>query len=250
MVWVFFNSFGVVHNSSCLIFSIFIEEASISEDKIVLPSPVKYEVGEYTTMVLPGGGADKESARFEPRDRGEGNTIRIPKRGFVVVYSEFGTGLLKAPAVLIKSKPYKDVLVLFFNSEGEVVGSGNLQVSRGEDFSSLSFKGVERRIEGSVYLALKEARESKVELIHEECHFEPIVVGKGDSFEFSRDLLPPEPIVLVTFDTAGLRYLADIFGEGEVIMGCGNYHIRLVLDLPRRRDVVDEAQFSVVCVGE
>lgn len=226
----------------------FIRDADIGE-RIHLPSLVLYETGTYRcTGEWRSSGRSRRyytSHEFIRGEEGRGAEISIPKGPFIITVKRDDSGLIEFPAVRILSEPYKNVLVLFAPSRGSVEGSGTLQASWENDSAQLSFRGEEKSLTGRVYAILSRARKVRVEVFHASWPENRFMVGEGITFDFSTKLLPDEDTLIVAYDGFSPKDLRGLLGGGEYLMGHGSYGIRLVLDVPFHRDVVEEGEFEV-----
>jgi hypothetical protein len=229
--------------------SMLMNEASISESGVLLPQPVQYDVGIYTARgEWRGSGKHRHyyvSHSFSPTDHGEGSSIPIPRGEFSVDVKADDTGEIVFPAIRIPSGPYGGALLLYLDPNGEVEGSGTIQVSHGEDSAQLTYRGDGRAISGTVYSMVKKARKAKVELYRPGLEGNRFRVGEGITFDFSRAMLPEESMLIVAYEGFSPADFRKMMKGGEYLMGHGEYGIRLVLDIPLRPDVVEEGRFRV-----
>lgn len=233
--------------------SSFMRDASIGET-VTLPQPVQYEVGTYTcTGEWRSSGKNRHyytSHTFRRMERGEGSTIKLPKGPFVVTVKRDDSGLVEFPGVRILSDPYKDVLLLYMPSTGRVDASGTIEIVRENDSAQLSLRGSGKSLSGTVYSTLQKARKVKVEIFHTAWRRNRFKIAEGITFDFSKNLLPEEDTLIVTYYGFSPRDFRRLMGSGEHILGHGTYGVRLVLDIPLRPDVVEEGSFEVVLEEE
>ncbi len=57
------------------------------------------------------------------------------------LFANDDSGIIKFPAIRIKSKPYEDVLLLFMDAKGEVVGNGDIHATFNGNAAHLNFRG-------------------------------------------------------------------------------------------------------------
>jgi hypothetical protein len=233
--------------------SSFMRDASIGET-VTLPQPVQYEVGTYTcTGEWRGGGKNRHyytSHTFRGAERKEGPTINLPKGSFIATVKRDDSGLVEFPGVKILSEPYKNVLLLQMPSNGTVKASATIEVTHENDSAQLSLKGMNRSLTGTVYATLQKARKAKVEIFHTAWERNRFKIGEGITFDFSKELLPEDDILIVAYDGFSPRDFRALMGGGEYIMGHGNYGIRLILDIPLHPDVSNEGSFEVILEEE
>jgi hypothetical protein len=214
---------------------------------IRLPVPVEYGLGQYVCIEKPKEGpGDSYDFGFTEKHSGRENLIPVPKGPFTVSVGSWGEGLIRFPAVHIRSRPYEDVLLLFMDASGETTGEGVVEVASEDELATLSFRGSGGSITGRVSSSLTRSRKVRVEVYHREVPRNVFLLGEGPSFEFSRRLLPEESTLIITFYLFGPGDFLELWGAREALLGHGEYVLRLTLDRPWRFDVHGEGGFEVV----
>ncbi|WP_297491573.1 hypothetical protein [Thermococcus sp.] len=234
----------------------FLSEAQIGDDGIYLQEEVDYETGVYSAKgYWSSSGRNRTyrvQSKFHGNEKGRASRIPLPSGKFVVSVKRNDEGYISAPAVRLGGK-YDGVIVMALDPRGTVEGGGTLTATYGDDYATLTFEGKGSVLEGKVSSSLGKAKRSRVELYHMDYpsnHFR-IAAGLNYTFSFNpfKWLKRGKRNVIVTVQGFSPREFRRLFGLGEYLIGHGRYGIRLILDIPMRRDVVEEASFEVLPVG-
>ena len=214
---------------------------------------VKFEIGGHTSSTHHG----YCHAKFNGVRRTVTDRIPFVNEKFSIafrVFRDFRDVAAELPAVKIASGEYKDILFIFLTNEGYVEGSKTLVLSKDDDIVQVSLKGVGKAIEGEINGTIKNARGVRVEALF--CNkFVELASAKSSGVvqkRFVSKVIPDEKMVIilpdVSIDKPIINDFVDLlerYFEPPFVMGHGKYTIKAVLDLPLKKDVVDECTFTV-----
>jgi hypothetical protein len=227
-------------------------EIQITDGGIYLPLEVPYEVGRYTARAVVASSRwtrnYRVAARFRKESKGSGSNIPLPEGPFSVSVKRNDEGFLSAPAVKLKGK-YSGIVILVFEPWGKVVGEGSLSAQYGEDSATATFEGNGDYLEGKLSASISRARNARLEVLLQEYSGNSVVIAEGEDSSFSFNpfvRMPNEKIAVLTTMGFSPRDFKEIFGPGKYVAGHGKYGIKLVLDVPYHRDVVEKGFFEVV----
>ena len=245
---------------------------SFSEDVIRLPKPMRVMPGVFRALgtwrsVPTGRGTTIHyyyEAVFEPlgpeelRDHVE--LAGLPK-GFTI-FSSANTDYLEAPAIGLKADD--QVLVLALIDPRQVVFARErlgLTVRHEEEWASASVELDPRELRGTINRSTSgRARGARLELVGElDVKVEglsardevAIMLGyaKGTWTQVSYALPPGRPILVITAEDMPANYIIkEVLGLGERALAGfsrGRYQLRLVLDLPLRKDVSTSVELPI-----
>ena len=223
------------------------EASAVSESGVTFPEELEYEVGR---IFLDGYWTSSGRSRtyhvrrsFQARERKTGAFVEFLEEPFRVEVLRDGTGRIEAPAVRILSGPYRDALLIFLTDEGEVVGSGNITLGKGNDVATVTFRGEGRELRGSVQAELSKARKVRIEVGSEKAWKK---IAEGVSFDFTFSPLPDEKtVVFASYKTVSPLSLVKALWKDSTVLGHGAFELKAILDVPLARDVVETAEFEV-----
>jgi hypothetical protein len=227
-------------------------EIQVTEENIYLPMEVPYEVGKYTARAVVVSSRwtrnYRVAARFRKESKDSGSTIPLPSGPFSVSVKRNDEGFLSAPAVRLKGK-YSGIVILVFEPWGKVVGEGSLSAQYGEDSATATFESNGDHLEGKLSASVSRARNARLEVFLQGYSGNSVIVAEGEDSSFSFNpfvRMPNEKIAVLTTMGFSPRDFKEIFGPGKYVAGHGKYGIKLVLDIPHHRDVVEKGYFEVV----
>jgi len=234
----------------------FLMEAQVLRDGLCLPQEADYETGVYSAKGYWSSSGRSRTyhvqSKFQGNDEGRASRIPLPSGKFVISVKRNDEGYISAPAVRLGGR-YEGVVVMILDPQGTVEGSGTLTATYGDDYATLNFEGNGSILEGKVSSSLGKARKSRVEIYHRDYPSNHFRIAGGLNYTFSFNpfkwLKRGEKNVIVTAQGFSPREFRRLFGMGEYLIGHGQYGIRLVLDIPMHRDVVEEASFEVLPVS-
>ena len=235
--------------------SLLFNQTAVSETSVSFPEEVDYEVGRlflegywaYSSTTTSSGTTSSRNyhtrRNFRPEKRGRGLEVELPNGPFRVELRADGTGIVDAPAIRIRSGPYKDGLLIFLTDKGEVVGEGSLSLNKGSDTAQVNFRGEGKFLRGSVWAELSKARGVRIEVGSGDVWKR---IASGRNFDFSFSTLPEEEIVIFThYGTVTPLSILKKLWKNSVLLGHGTFELKAVLDVPLARDVVETAVFRV-----
>ncbi len=223
------------------------EGSEISENGVTFPQELEFDVGKVS---LEGYWTSTGRSRsyhirrsFQPKERKRGTFVEFPDEPFRALVLRDGTGRVEAPAVRILSRPYKDVLLMFFTDRGEVGESGSLTLTKGDDVATVTFRGEGKWIRGTVQAELSKTRKVRIEVGSGKGRRK---IAEGTNFDFAFSTLPKEKtVVFANYKTVSPLSLIKNLWKGSAVLGHGTFELKAVLDVPLARDVVEKAKFMV-----
>jgi len=232
-----------------------VRDMMVSDLYVGLPCRVDYETGIYRCigdweLVEDYRGRRSRkyfvTHKFTTETTGSDRSVKLPQGTFLAIAKRVGAGILGFPAIKFLSEPYRDLLVLVMTPKGEVTGRGRLEVAHENRVAAVEYKGSGTFLTGECYSLSDNPARMKVEIAHKSRPEIRARVGRGKSFEFSRQLLPDDVTVFIARKELPLKQFSKLMGNRGVVMGHGRYAVRLILDLRFRKDVSKEAEFEVV----
>jgi len=223
------------------------QSSEVSERGIAFPEELEYEIGRFALEGYWTGSGRSRSyhvrRNFETKRKNRGTFVEFLEEPFRVEVLRDGSGRIEAPAVRILGEPYRDVFLIFLTDRGEVVGSGSLTLSRGNDVATVTFRGEGRELRGSIQAELSKARGVRIEIGSGKVWKR---IAQGRSFDFSFSPLPEEKIVVfASYRTISPLSLVKHLWKDSTVLGHGTFELKTVLDIPFTKDVVEKAEFSV-----
>jgi hypothetical protein len=236
-----------------------IPSLEFKDDEIRLPSEMKIEYGVLEMAYYKGGDENYYSYTIFNSARKE-ITDRIPfvdEEFKIICYTNiYGVreGFAKVPAVKITSGKYKGVIFIFLTNKGRVDTTQTLVVSKDSDYVQVSLQGLGKTIKGNINGTIKKARGARVEVkIPESKRYKVELVNIKKSEVLHKDfafrIIPDEKILVILPEGHRLfplfiRLLRECF-KPPFVIGHGEFIIRVVLDMPLKKDVVKESTLTV-----
>jgi len=245
---------------------------SFSGSAVRLPKPMHVVPGVFRALgtwrvICPGKGSTSHyyyKAVFEPIGPGELKSqvelAELP-RGFTI-FSSSNTNYLEAPAVGLEADG--QVLVLALIDPGRVAFSRErlgLTVRHEDEWASASVELGPRELRGTINRSTSgRARGARLELMGEldaevsglSAHDEVAITlgyAEGAWAQASYALPPGRPTLIITAEGIPANYLIrEVLGLGERALAGfsrGRYQLRLVLDLPLRKDVSTSVELPI-----
>ncbi len=251
--------------------------SGINDDVIVFKRPVEYSIGYIETAGYWYSSGRSRHYRYKTDysivDKGSTDRIDLKpllKKGYSILADRTGDGYMLLPAVMIEEPEYHGVgivLIPWINKFQEFEASLNVYYQAG-DMGSASLRVSGDKLSGSINYARK-AKSRKLRLELEGVYENAPVLGKitrtvriktlknpgGESVEYP--LNPPQQLALVMAGSinpyriilAAKKAGADL---GKVIIygySRGRYYLKLVLDLPFKKDVIDRREIVLRPAG-
>jgi len=177
---------------------------------------------------------------------------------FTVLVLPDNSGIIKAPAYRILDPQFKDSILLILNPRNLKLSMENTTISviSTNDVAEASIEVQDNVMKGTVRrLFIGKAREARLEL-HGKIKVDKrtlygrkvIAKAKNRSTSFREVLVPQEPIVILLHKdaTSPMKITKHLGWKAPVLLGFndGEYKLRLILDIPLRRDIYEEIAFK------
>ena len=177
---------------------------------------------------------------------------------FTVLVEYDGTGAIKVPAFRINDPEFKDVIFLVFNLSNLKLSmeSSSISVATTNDVTEATIEVRDNIMRGIVNRPIVgKARGARLELHGSiRAYGRTFTIRKvlanvrERTITFEERLVPEESIIIVTYKDicSPLKVIRSLNWRGPIILGFsdGEYKLRLVLDMPFRRDVYKEIPFK------
>lgn len=244
--------------------------SGISGDEIVFKRPVEYSIGYIETVGYWYSTGRSRHYRYKTNysvvDKGSADRINLKpllEKGYSILADRSGDGYMLLPALMIEEPEYHGVgivLIPWINKFQEFEASLNVYHQAG-DMGSANLRVSGDKLSGSINYARK-AKSRKLRLELEGIYENAPVLGKitrtvriktlknpgGESVEYQ--LNPHQQLAIVMagkINPYRIILVAKRAGVdlGKVILygyNRGRYYLKLVLDLPFRKDVVDKKE--------
>ena len=232
------------------------------DDEIRLPSKMEVEYGVLEMARYKIG--DNRYSYYIFNSVRKATTDRIPfldEEFKIICYTDIHgveEGYAKVPVVKITSGKYKGVTFIFLTNRGKVDTAQTLVVSEDDDYIQVSLQGLGKTIKGNINGTIKKARGARVEVkIPESKRYKVELVNIKKSEVLHKDfafrIIPDEKILVILPEGHRLfplfiRLLRECF-KPPFVIGHGEFIIRVVLDMPLKKDVVKESTLTVSLKG-
>ena len=228
------------------------------DDEIRLPSKMEVEYGVLEMARYKIG--DNRYSYYIFNSVRKATTDRIPfldEEFKIICYTDIHgveEGYAKVPVVKITSGKYKGVTFIFLTNRGRVDTAQTLVISEDGDYVQVSLQGLGKTIKGNINGTIKKARGARVEVRLPDptkgYKIELINIKRSGIVyaDFTSKILPDERILVILPEGWGFRALAELLREHfkpPFVMGLGEFKIRVVLDMPLKKDVVKEGTLTI-----